>query len=132
MQNLLEADHGLWSRLMALRGDTKRNILVLVQGDQIEALPLEDQSTPADSLTLEPGQVIVEVTGLDEAARTRAVDSSGTADWQLRESKIMRKPARVIPRDEKTVLVMDDPGDPYTMSQEDPRGVGFDGVDQAA
>lgn len=130
-QTLLDQNPEIWGRLMELRGGVKQRVLLLVQGYQVDPVRMQDQTVPTRMLTLEPGQVVVEVSGMDEAPRIRIAKMSGDVHWQMIEAAIMDKPARVIPIDEKTVLVMDDPNDPYTQSQEDPRVLEWEGIDAA-
>jgi len=130
-QLLLDLNPEIWGRLMQIRGDTKQNVLLLVRGDHVDPVRMHDQEVTPRTLTLEPGQVVVEVSGLDEAPRIRIVKISGDVHWQMIESAIMAEPARVIPIDEKTVLIMDDREGIETGSQLRPEVDRWDGIDAA-
>ncbi len=130
-QLLLDLNPEIWGRLMQIRGDTKQNVLLLVRGDYVDPVRMQDQEVTPRTLTLEPGQVVVEVSGLDEAPRIRIVKISGDVHWQMIESAIMAEPARVIPIDEKTVLIMDDREGMETGSQVRPEVDRWDGIDAA-
>ena len=130
-QLLLDLNPEIWGRLMQIRGDTKQNVLLLVRGDHVDPVRMHDQEVMPRTLTLEPGQVVVEVSGLDEAPRIRIVKISGDVHWQMIESAIMAEPARVIPIDEKTVLIMDDREGIETGSQLRPEVDRWDGIDAA-
>lgn len=128
-QQLLDLNPEVWSKLMQFRGETKQNVLLLVRGHHVDPVGMEDQSVSPQALTLEPAQAIVEVSGLDDAPSIRIVKISGDFHWQMIEDAIMDTPPRVVPVDERIVRVMDDPADPYTMSQEDPRVLEYEGID---
>lgn len=130
-QLLLDLNPEIWGRLMQIRGETKQNVLLLVHGDHVDPVRMHDQEVTPRTLTLEPGQVVVEVSGLDEAPRIRIVKISGDVHWQMIESAIMAEPARVIPIDEKTVLIMDDREGIETGSQLRPEVDRWDGIDAA-
>lgn len=130
-QMLLDLNPAIWGRLMQMRGDTKRNVLLIVRGDHADPVLMKNQSVAPETLTLEPGQVVVRVSGLDEQPSIMIVKISGDVHWQMVESAIMDEPARVIPIDENRVLVMDNREGIETGSQIRPEVEKWDGIDAA-
>lgn len=130
-RNVLDMHPHLWAELMEVRGETRKNVLVLLSGSSASVAPEHETSLPADILTLEPGQLIMEVSALDEHPSVRAVKVDGAAEWQMREYRAKHPLPRVIPRDEKTVLILDASEGAESGSQIRPEVEKWDGIDAA-
>jgi len=86
---------------------------------------------PVSILTLEPGQMIVEVSALGEAPALRIVKISGETHWRIDEIARAVRPEHVVPLDDGRVLVLDGDLGSDGGSQIRPDVDEWDGIDAA-
>ncbi len=126
--HLLDLYSHLW-HLTADRRERARHVLLTSSGDTVSVTKEYDQPLPVDCLTLEPGQIIVEVSALEDLPQLRVLRISGEAHWRIEEIARVARPEHVIPLDDGRVLVMDGQGEAYGGSQLTPQFDRFDGID---
>lgn len=128
--HLLDLYPHLW-HLTADRRERARHVLLTSSGDTVSVTKEYDEPLPVDCLTLEPGQIIVEVSALEEAPQLRVLRISGEAHWRIAEIARFARPEHVIPLDDGLVLVMDGEGEASDGSQLTPQFDRFDGIDHS-